>query len=39
MINVTVALTGIGAVYFDDVKIQPLEVSPGTTALPRTAAR
>ena len=25
MVNVTLALTGIGKVYFDDVRIEPLE--------------
>jgi hypothetical protein len=30
-INVTLALTGIGAAYFDDVKIEPLELSPTAT--------
>jgi hypothetical protein len=34
-INVTVALTGIGAVYFDDIKIEPMQVAPATAALQR----
>jgi hypothetical protein len=42
-INVTLALTGIGAVYFDDFKIEPLDVPsppPSTTTLVgRTASQ
>ena len=29
VINVTLALTGLGAVYFDDVRIEPLVWTPG----------
>jgi hypothetical protein len=32
-INVTVALTGIGTVYFDDIRVEPL-VPPGPASLP-----
>jgi nucleoid-associated protein YgaU len=32
-INVTLAMTGIGAVYFDDVKIEPL-IAKGAPATP-----
>jgi hypothetical protein len=35
MINVTVALTGIGAVYFDDIKIEPMQAASATAALQR----
>jgi hypothetical protein len=33
-INVTVALTGLGAVYFDDLQIEPLQ--PGVPSTPRS---
>jgi hypothetical protein len=33
MISVTVALTGLGAVYFDDIKIEPMQAPPTTAAL------
>jgi hypothetical protein len=39
LINVTVALTGLGAVYFDDVKIEPLEGTSGSAPVQRTAAK
>jgi len=39
MMNVTVALTGIGAVYFDDIKIEPMQVAPTTSALQRVAGK
>jgi len=32
LINVTVALTGIGAVYFDDIKIEPILAAPTAAA-------
>ena len=35
-INVTLALTGIGVAYFDDIRIEPLLADP---VLDRTAAR
>jgi hypothetical protein len=34
-INVTLALTGLGTVYFDDVRIEPLLDRQALTALPR----
>jgi hypothetical protein len=37
MINVTVALTGLGAVYFDDIKIEPMQQGPPAAALSRSA--
>jgi hypothetical protein len=36
-INVTLALTGIGVAYFDDIKIEPLNIGP-TWSRPGTAA-
>jgi hypothetical protein len=36
-ISVTLALTGLGTVYFDDVKIEPL--SPGAAAVQATQWR
>jgi len=38
-INVTVALTGLGAVYFDDIKIEPVQAAPSTAALQPTTAK
>jgi hypothetical protein len=35
MINVTLALTGIGAVYFEDIKIEPMQAAPVAAALQR----
>jgi hypothetical protein len=33
------ALTGIGTAYFDDVRIEPLELKPPTTAAVNAQAR
>jgi hypothetical protein len=39
-INVTLALTGIGAAYFDDIKIEPLDVAaPQLAVTAKTAAK
>ena len=38
-IYVTLALTGIGRVYFDDVRIEPLTVAPGTMTASTQPAR
>ncbi len=38
-INVTVALTGIGAAYFDDVRIEPLVPTPNAPEYVQTGAR
>ena len=32
VVNVTMALTGLGTVYFDDVRIEPLTASEGAAA-------
>jgi hypothetical protein len=37
MLNVTLALTGLGAAYFDDIKIEPLQAAPPTATVQRTA--
>ena len=34
IVNVTVALTGLGTVYFDDVRIEPLMPSAGSPVVP-----
>jgi len=38
IINVTVALTGLGTVYFDDVRIEPLMPSAGSPGVPTAGA-
>ncbi len=32
VVNVTMALTGLGTIYFDDVRIEPLTASEGAAA-------
>jgi hypothetical protein len=39
LVSVTLALSGMGVVYFDDVRIEPLTASGSTAALPARAAR
>jgi hypothetical protein len=39
MINVTLALTGLGAVYFDDVRIEPIGAVPANKVLQPVAGK
>ncbi len=39
VVNVTMALTGLGAVYFDDIRIEPLTASEGAAAAKNPPAR
>jgi hypothetical protein len=39
MINVTLALTGLGAVYFDDVRIEPIGAVPANKVLRPVAGK